>query len=104
MNYDGICGAVIEERDRLRAEVERLTEMGKEFQEENEGWRVRVNEHNEEIASLRTANAELLEAARELLDFIRARFPADFGEGGKGFTCPHHIKLAAAIAKAEGKL
>lgn len=44
---------------------------------------------------------ELLEAAKNLLEFVKGRFPDDFKEGGKGFTCPYHKALEAAIQKAD---
>lgn len=40
----------------------------------------------------------LREAAEGLLAHIRDRFPDDFRDGGRGFVCPHHIKLAEALA------
>jgi hypothetical protein len=34
-----------------------------------------------------------------LLNFVKERFPDDFKEGGKGFTCPHHKRLAAHVKR-----
>lgn len=39
-------------------------------------------------------------AARDLLAFIRERFPDDFKPGGKGFTCPHHLAIQRALEAA----
>ncbi len=50
-----------------------------------------------------TAVPDLLEAAENLLEFIKAKYPNDFIEGGKGFTCKYHLKLQTAIAKAKGE-
>jgi len=41
---------------------------------------------------------KLCEAAKGLLDFIQAKFPGDFEQGGPGFTCPHHEAIRKAIA------
>jgi hypothetical protein len=54
-------------------------------------------------ARLIAAAPELLEACEGLLGFIRERYPDDFKEGGKGFTCPHHLAIEAAIKKATGQ-
>lgn len=35
--------------------------------------------------------------AKELLDFVKSKYPDDFKEGGRGFTCPYHIALNQAV-------
>lgn len=51
----------------------------------------------EAAAMLREA-AGIVEDGREavggLLAFIREKYPADFEKGGRGYICPHHIKLS----------
>ena len=49
--------------------------------------------------ALEVAGAKLATSGHELLQFIRDRFPADFVEGGKGFTCPHHLDLIVKLAE-----
>jgi len=40
----------------------------------------------------------LREACEGLLASIRSRYPNDFMPGGKGYVCPHHLAIAAALA------
>lgn len=53
--------------------------------------------------NVKSVEQELYEAASELLEFIRQKFPNDFKEGGRGFTCPFHQALHAAVLRAERK-
>jgi hypothetical protein len=46
---------------------------------------------------------ELVEACEGLLTFIRERYPDDFKQGGRGFTCPHHMAIETAIKKVTGQ-
>ena len=46
---------------------------------------------------------EVVEAAKNLLNFVRQKFPDDFKPGGKGFMCPYHIALDKAINDLEAK-
>jgi hypothetical protein len=46
---------------------------------------------------------DLWEGVEGLLALVRKRFPDDFKEGGKGFTCKHHKRLADHIQKWKTK-
>ena len=50
-------------------------------------------------ASLIAASPKLLRAAKDLLDFVRAKYPNSFP--APGFTCEHHRELDAAVLEAE---
>jgi len=43
---------------------------------------------------------ELRDAAINLLNFIRSKFPDDFEDGGRGFSYSFHQALDRAIQKA----
>ena len=102
--------AMQDEMDRLRGELkkadalmsEALDTAGK-LRAENLELRMEVERKDAYRDVLHGRYTRLLEAARGLLGFIRGRFPADFEPGGNGFTCPHHVALAEAVAEAEGK-
>lgn len=40
---------------------------------------------------------ELERACISLLAFIRFKYPEDFKEGGRGYICPHHKKIAELL-------
>ncbi len=51
------------------------------------------------IEELKALEVERLrEACEGLLASIRSRYPNDFMPGGKGYVCPHHRAIAAALA------
>jgi hypothetical protein len=41
---------------------------------------------------------DVVSAAKNLLDFVRQKYPDDFKPGGKGFVCPYHIALDKALS------
>jgi FtsZ-binding cell division protein ZapB len=59
------------------------------------------NEHGKQLQSQQQENEKLRDACSGLLNHIRERFPDDFKPGGKGFTCPHHKAIAAALSKGK---
>ncbi len=61
------------------------------------------DEDNNANAHLIAAAPDMREACKGLLNFIKEKYPSDFIVGGPGFTCPHHIAIEKAMAKAEGK-
>lgn len=54
-----------------------------------------------EVKRLRDRESTGVEAVSGLLAFIRAKYPDDFQPNGRGYVCPHHIKLAAWLKGAE---
>ena len=40
---------------------------------------------------------QLTDAVNDLLDFIVEKYPRDFQQGGPGFRCPHHQRLAQLV-------
>lgn len=55
--------------------------------------------HADAAFIVRACNAhdDLVTACQGLLQFVRERYPDDFKEGGRGFICPHHIAIEAAL-------
>lgn len=53
-----------------------------------------------ELLAIAEASEGLRAACTGLLAFIRERYPQDFVEGGRGYVCPHHIAIDAALSGA----
>lgn len=56
-----------------------------------------VNELDKRAAKIK----QLIQTNKQLLDFIRAKYPEDFVEGGPGFTCMYHQRISELIADLE---
>lgn len=63
-------------------------------------WGVSSGIQNEDDARLIAASPKLLRASKNLLNFVKRRFPKDFKKGGRGFVCPYHKALDRAVSEA----
>jgi len=50
-----------------------------------------------QLAAQRERDGRLRDACEGLLAFIREKYPQDFADGGRGYICPHHLAIDAAL-------
>jgi hypothetical protein len=101
--------ALLTELEELREAVKTTDRLARELVEARielarlRGSIVVEKSWRKDAEGIAEASNDTVQAAKALLDFVRGRYPEDFIDGGRGFTCPYHITLAEAIAQLESE-
>jgi hypothetical protein len=83
--------------------VERLYAAAKETMHQPEAEflaatiRAYIADLQSQLAAQRERDGRVRDACVGLLAFIREKYPQDFADGGRGYICPHHLAIDAAL-------